>query len=269
MADEPKVNPPAAPAPPTTGATPSLQGVTKPGQGTVPQTPGTGPAAPVPPQNIGAANIAAVSPRPEPAPKAGDASLVNKNTSNAAGTEQNTARTAPAVSTDTPFRRRRRQLEQELKNLDDNRSHRNSIARSTVAAQLAELKDIEARQQGRNGLNDLTPAGNLLMVDGSIHEQYPDDHLRWVNETIQGRAAMLQSKGYERVPGQVAGGDMVLWKVPREQWARTFAVKQEQTERGLRKATSGSRDDQVQELQKFFDQHGVNLDANKIVLREG
>ena len=257
------VNPPVAAAPKSGAATPSLQGVTKPVQGNVPQTPGTGSTAP---QNIGLANIAKVSPANDPV-SPGDATLTNSSETGAQGSEQGLAKTGPAISTDSPFRKRIRALEAELKGASDSRSQRDSLARATVAAQLAELKDIEARQ-GNSGLNDLTPVGNLLMVSGSIHEQYPDDHLRWVNETIPGRAAMLQTKCYTRVEGQIQGGDTVLWRIPRAKWARNFATKQEQTERGLRKATSGSRDDQVQELQKLFDREGLKIDANKLLLRE-
>lgn len=172
---------------------------------------------------------------------------------------------APAVHTG-PITKKIKDLEESLKQLDDARSVANARARATTRAQLAELKDIEARQKG--GLNELTPVGNLLSVDAAIHEQYPDDHLRWVNETMPGRAALLTAKGYTRVPGQIAGGDNVLWKIPRNKWAEGVSTKQAMTDAQLRKAGNQNRDDVVQELQTFFDKHGVKIDANDLVLKE-
>jgi hypothetical protein len=172
---------------------------------------------------------------------------------------------APAVSTDSPIRKRRRALEAELKSMQEDNSRRSQHARATTAAMLAELKDIEAKQ-GHSGLNELTPVGNLLVVDGAVHEQYPDDHLRWVNETIPGRAAYLKSIGYERVPDQIAGGDTVLWKVPREHWAGRAQGKIDRTDRDLRRATSASKEEQSSRLQEFFDKHGVDVDVRRMIL---
>jgi len=131
---------------------------------------------------------------------------------------------------------------------------------------LQELKDAEARF-GSSGLSPLTPRANLLVAD-AVQAEFPDDHLRWVNETIPGRPEYLQSIGYERVPGARRGGDMVLWKIPRSKWAEGVAARDAQTEKMLRKATTSSREENVAELQSFFDRHGVNVDVEKIVPRE-
>lgn len=176
------------------------------------------------------------------------------------------AQKAPAVQTDNPFRVRRKQLEQQLQQQEQDKSRHAAHARATTAAMLAELKDQEARF-GHSGLSPLTPRGNLLLA-GAIAAEYPDDHLRWVNETVPGRSELLKSMGYEPVPGQRRGGDLVLYKIPREKWASGEAAKQAQTDRMLKKATSQSRDDMVQEFQQFLDQHNVNLDADKMISRE-
>ena len=170
---------------------------------------------------------------------------------------------APAVQTGT-FTQKRKDLEAQLKQLDDNKSTQNQRARAMVRAQLNELRDMEVRSKG---FHELTPIGNMLAVDASVLEANPDHHLRWVNETIPGRAALLRAKGYERVEDQTPGGDMVLWRIPREKWAEGVATKEAQTSAQLKKA-SGNRDDLVQELQTFFDKHNVKVDANDLVLRE-
>lgn len=176
------------------------------------------------------------------------------------------ANKAPAVQTDNPFRVRRKQLEEQLKQQDQDKSRNAAHARATTQAMLAELKDQEARF-GHSGLSPLTPRGNLLQA-GAIQAQYPDDHLRWVNESAPGRAELLKSMGYEPVPGQRRGGDLVLYKIPRDKWASGEAAKQIETDKQIRRATETSRDDMVQEFQRFLDEHHVNLDANKMISRE-
>lgn len=182
------------------------------------------------------------------------------------GVKPSIANSAPSTPSQNPFTVRRRQLEQQLKAQDQDKSRNGAHARATTSAMLAELKDSEARF-GQSGLSPLTPRGNLLLA-GDIQAQYPDDHLRWVNESAPGRAELLKSMGYEPIPGQRRGGDLVLYKIPREKWASGEAAKQAQTDRTLRRATEGNRDEMVQELQRFLDQHQVNLDANKMISRE-
>lgn len=216
---------------------------------------GSAPPVTAQPTKTPAATAGAASPAPQAA-----------GVPSSEGVKPSVATNAPAVATNNPFRVRRKQLEAQLKQQEQDKSRHAAHAKATTAAMLAELKDQEARF-GQSGLSPLTPRGNLL-VAGEIAAQYPDDHLRWVNETIPGRAALLQSMGYERVPGQVKGGDTVLWKIPREKWASGEVAKNVQTEKMLRKATSQNRDDTVQELQTFFDQHGVNIDVDKFFSRE-
>lgn len=223
-----------------------------------------GPTGPTGSSGAAGTPVSAVGPAGTPTPGPTATAVGQQNLAKAGEATQSVAKDAPAVSTDTPIRKRRRALEAELKNLQENKSRANQKARAVTATMLAELKDIEARQHG--GLNELTPVGNLLALDAAMHEQYPDDHLRWINETIPGRAALLKSLGYERVPDQVAGGDTVLWKIPRNKYAERAVTKQVQTDRNLAKATGQSRDEVVHELQTFFDKHGINVDANKYII---
>lgn len=182
------------------------------------------------------------------------------------GVSPTVATAAPAVRTENPFRVRRKQLEEQLKQQELDKSRHAAHAKSTTQAMLSELKDQEARF-GQSGLSPLTPRGNLLLA-GSIAAEYPDDHLRWVNESVPGRGELLRSMGYEPIPGQRRGGDLVLYKIPREKWASGEVAKQEQTDRTLRRATTQSRDDMVQEFQSFLDKHQINIDADKMISRE-
>jgi len=182
------------------------------------------------------------------------------------GNAGSVANKAPAVPSSNPFVIRRRELERQLRAQSDVNSRQNARARATTQAMLAELKDAEAKY-GESGLDPLTPRGNLLQA-GEIQAQYPDHHLRWVNEAKEGRTELLESMGYTRVPGGKRGGSLALWMIPREAWARGAVVKQEQTDRTLRRATTQSRDDMVQELQKVFDKMGANIDADKVISRE-
>lgn len=208
---------------------------------------------------------ATAQPTATPAATAGAASPA-PNLAGVPAAQQKVATQAPATKSDNPFTVRRRQLEQQLKQQDQDKSRHAAHARATTQAMLAELKDSEARF-GQSGLSPLTPRGNLLQA-GAIQAEYPDDHLRWVNETVPGRAELLKSIGYEPVPGQRRGGDLVLYKIPREKWASGEAAKQIETDKQIRKATTSSRDDMVQEFQRFLDQHQVNLDADKMISRE-
>lgn len=166
---------------------------------------------------------------------------------------------------ESPIKKRRKELEEELKGYQEEGTRQSQRARAITATMLAELKDLEARQ-GKSGFHELTPIGNLLVVDGSVLEQYPDDHLRWVNETVPGRPAFLKSIGYERVPGQIAGGDTVLWKVPREHWAKRTVTKVEKTDADLRKATSANREEQASRLQEYFEKQGVEVDVRRLLI---
>jgi hypothetical protein len=271
--DDKNTTPPVGAGPVSPAATPTTQGVTKPGQGAVPPTPITPAAAANPPAGAvpaGAAPEAALSPADPKATPPGDATATETQKPQPvktalAETQPSVANKAPAGSTDNPFRVRRRALEEQLKSQENDKSRHAAHSRATTQAMLAELKDNEARH-GHSGLSPLTPRGNLLQA-GAIQAQFPADHLRWVNETIPGRAALLTSLGYERVPGSIVGGDTVLWKIPREKWASGEATKQAETDRMLRKATSRNRDETVHELQAFFDKHGVNVDVDRIVSR--
>lgn len=236
MADSAPVTPPIAPAPKTGAGTPSMQGVTKPEQGEVPAT-GQG----TPP---------------------GVVTLEHKDDQTIKATNEHAIRTGPTIvtsKTDSPFKVKQRSLEVELKALSDNRTRQAVEHRATINMQLEELRTIEA--QRFSGANPRTPRGNLLRAD-QAQQEHPDLHLRYVNESIQGRADLLQSIGWQRLGGQ--GGDTVLWGIPREKWAEGERLKRADTERGLRKATSGSKDSNIEELQRHFDKEGVNVDVREV-----
>jgi hypothetical protein len=152
-------------------------------------------------------------------------------------------------------------MESELKGISDQKSRSAAAARATIASQLAELRDLEAKREA--GANIRTPRGNLLMA-GAVQEQYPDDHLRWVNTAIEGRVDLLTALGYEPVSDAPTRGSMRLYKIPREQWAKGEIAKSSETERGLRVATGANRDDMLQELQRHFDKEGVKVDVQEV-----
>lgn len=172
---------------------------------------------------------------------------------------------APAVSTDSPIRVKRRELEAQLKAQEAETSNKNQRARSTTKAMLEELKRIE-KGMGHSRLHEMTPTGNLFVIPDEMYEKYPDHSFRFVNETIPGRQQLLQSHGYERVPGEVKGGDQVLWMVPRARRAEREAIKNEQTDRNLRMATSGSREEQTAKLQEYFDKQNLDVDVRRLIL---
>jgi hypothetical protein len=179
--------------------------------------------------------------------------------------QESVATKAPAVSTDSPIRVKRRELEAQLKQQDADTTTKNQRARSTTKAMIDELRRIEDGL-GHSRLHEMTPVGNLLQIPDEMYEKYPDHSFRFVNETIPGRAKFLQSNGYTRVEGEVHGGDLVLWMVPRQRHAERTAIKNELTDRNLKLATSGSQAEQTSKLQEFFDKHGVDVDVRRLIL---
>lgn len=171
---------------------------------------------------------------------------------------------APAVSTESPFRVRIRTLEKEMKLKSDEQTKSNAIARETTKLMLEELRRIE-RGAGHSRLNPLTPRGNLLVIPQEILDENPDHHLRGVNERIDGRAEFLKAEGYERVPGDKRIGDLVLWRIPREKWAKSQAQKNIKTDRDLRRATTASREEQTARLQEYFEKEGVDVDVRQLM----
>jgi hypothetical protein len=261
--NKPTTNPPVAPAPKSEAATPSMQGVTKPGQGAVPETPGTGSQV-VGPAGAQPLDAGRGQPSVVEAVKAGEipATLTSKDdtTTKAQGTQS--VRTGPAIQTsktESPYKVRARALEAELKGLSDSQTRAGVERRAIIRSQLDELAAIEGRRYG--GANIRTPRGNLLHA-GAVQEANPDLHLRYVNESIPGRADMLQSMGYQRLG--TPGGDTVLWGIPREQWAKNEIGKRQETERGLRRATTGAREAALEEIQKDFDARGINVNAREV-----
>lgn len=145
--------------------------------------------------------------------------------------------------------------------------------RESAIAEAAEFeKHLESveRTTGSSGAIPLTPKAQLLSV-GDLVEENPDKHYRFVNVGSSEKAELRKASGYERVPAAEGGkqvGNMALFAIPRREYEkRVDAIKEANKER-----LSVARNDMERAAESIArelrDRHGINVDAERILIRE-
>ncbi len=176
----------------------------------------------------------------------------------AANERQRSSSSIQTSKTESPYKARMRDLEQQLKASSDDKSKRAVTARANMQTQLDELKRLESQRFSGGNIN--MPRG-MLFAAPEAQEKNADYHLRWVNVNQAGRGEAVQALGYERVPesdGGMQRGDLALFRIPREAHARGEIVKRDRTRQQL-ESVNKDADKLADQVIEELERRGYNM----------
>lgn len=137
-----------------------------------------------------------------------------------------------------------------------------------------EILEKAKRQEEQDlaGADVLTPKQALLDAS-TVQDKLPDKRLRWVNLRDAQKVESRKAEGYSFVPpesgGRRLGDELALMEIPRERYERKVA-RQEQMNKERLEQHNREMEAVAESVAKILrDKHGVNINAERILVKEG